>query len=56
MGKVQAPKDHKKIRAHFVFDVKHDIRQKDRLVADGNLTNALLSSVYSVVVALKLIT
>lgn len=42
----------KKIRVHFVFDVKHDGRHKARLVADGNLTEVPLSSVYSGVVSL----
>ena len=53
MGKVQAPKYHKNIRAHFVFDVKHDSRHKATLVADGHLTDAPLSSVYSGVVYLR---
>ena len=52
MSKVQAPKDHKNIRDHFVFDMKHDGRHKATLVADGNLTNVPLSSVYSGVVSL----
>ena len=47
------PKDYKKIRAHFVFDVKHDGRHKARLVADGHLTEVPLSSVYSGVVSLR---
>ena len=37
----------KKIRAHFVFDIKHDGRHKARLVADGHLTEVPLSSVCS---------
>ena len=41
----QAPKDHKKIRSLFVFDIKHDGRHKSRLVADGYLTDVSLSSV-----------
>ena len=44
MGKDQDPKDHKKIGAHFVFDVKHCGRQKARLVADVHLTDVPLSS------------
>ena len=47
------PADCKKIRAHFVFDVKHDGRHKARLAADGNLTEVPLSSVYSGVVSLR---
>ena len=53
MGTGQAPKDHNKIRAHFVFDVKHDSRHKARLVADGHLTDAPLSSIYLGVVSLR---
>lgn len=41
-GKVtNAPQDHKKIRAHLVFDVNYDGRHKARLVADGHLTDDL---------------
>jgi hypothetical protein len=36
--KSKAPIGYKKIRVHFVFDVKHDGRHKARLVADGHLT------------------
>ena len=43
MGTGQAPKERKKTRAHFVFDVKHDSRQKCGLVAYVNLTDAPLS-------------
>jgi Reverse transcriptase (RNA-dependent DNA polymerase) len=43
----------KKIRAHLVFDVKHDGRHKARLVADGHLTDIPLGSVYSGVVSLR---
>ena len=53
MGTSQAPKDHKKTRAHFVFDVKHDGRNKSRLVADVHLTDAPLSNVYPGVVSLR---
>ena len=53
MGKGQDPKDHKKMCAHFFFDVKHDCRNKDRLVAGGNLADAPLSSFYSGVVSLR---
>ena len=38
---------------HFVFDVKHDGRHKARLVADGNLTEVPLTSVYSGVASLR---
>ena len=53
MGTGQAPKDHKKIRSHFFFDMNHDDRYKDRLVADENITDVPLSSVYSGVVSLR---
>ena len=53
MGTGQTPKDNEKIRAHFVFDVKHDRRHKARLAADGHLTDVPLSSVYSGVVSLR---
>ena len=38
VGKSPPPKGHMKIRDHFAFDVKHDLRNKATLVADGNLT------------------
>jgi hypothetical protein len=47
------PPDHRKIRVHFVFAVKHDGRHKARLVADGHLTTTPLESVYSGVVSLR---
>ena len=47
------PKDHKKTRAHFVFDVKQYVRHKARLVADVNLIEIQLLSVYSGVTSLK---
>ena len=52
-GKViNAPKDHQKIREHFVFDVKHSGKFKARLVADGHLTKETNETVYSGVVSL----
>ena len=33
-----APKEHKRINVHFVFDIKFDLRRKARLVAGGHLT------------------
>jgi Reverse transcriptase (RNA-dependent DNA polymerase) len=51
--KANAPSGYKKIRVHFVFDVKHDGRHKGRLVADGHLTDIPLESVYSGVVSLR---
>ena len=42
-----APQGYKKIRAHLVYDVKHDGRHKARMVADGHLTTVPVDSVYS---------
>jgi hypothetical protein len=47
------PQGYKKIRVHMVYDVKHDLRRKARLVADGHLTQVPLDSVYSSVVSLR---
>ena len=47
------PEGCKKIRAHFVFDIKHNGRHKARLVADGHLTEAPLSSAHSGVASLR---
>ena len=44
---------HKKIRCHFVYDVKHDGRHKARLVAGGHLTEIPIDSIYSSEVSLK---
>jgi hypothetical protein len=51
--KAKIPSGYKKIRVHFVFDVKHDGRHKARLVADGHLTAVPFESVYSGVVSLR---
>ena len=42
-----APKGHQKIRVHFLFDVKHCGKFKDRLVADGHFTKEPMETVYS---------
>ena len=47
------PPGYKKIRVHMVYDVKHDLKRKARLVADGNLTQVPIDSVYSSVVSLR---
>jgi hypothetical protein len=52
-NEITAPEGCKKIRVHFVFDVKHDGRYKARLVADGHLTDTPLDSVYSGVVSIR---
>ena len=43
---INAPKEHQKIRVHFVFDVKHYGKFKSRLVADGHLTKEPNETVY----------
>jgi hypothetical protein len=47
------PRDHQRIRVHFVFDVKHDLRRKSRLVAGGHMTSPPNDSIYSGVVTLR---
>lgn len=51
--KAPIPAGYKKIRVHFVYDVKHDGRHKARLVAGGHMTEIPLDSVYSSVVSLR---
>ena len=48
-----APMGYQKIRVHFVFDVKHCGKSKERLVADGHLTKEPNENVYSGVVSLR---
>ena len=53
-GKViNAPKEHQKIRVHFVFDVQHCGKFKARLVADGHLSKEPNETVCSGVVSLR---
>jgi hypothetical protein len=52
-GQDKPPDGHKMIRAHLVFDVKHDGRHKAHYIADGHLTNIPNVSVYSGVVSLQ---
>jgi hypothetical protein len=47
------PEGYCKIKVHTIFDVKHDGRHKARVVANGNLTDTPLKSVYSGVVSLR---
>ena len=49
----KVPKDYKRIRCHFVFDVKHDGRHKAQYVAGGHLMDPPLDSVYSGAVSLR---
>jgi hypothetical protein len=52
-GRDKPPDGHKKIRAHLVFDVKHDGRHKACYVAGVHLTDVPNVSVYSGVVSLR---
>ncbi|MEC8171189.1 MAG: reverse transcriptase domain-containing protein, partial [Candidatus Thermoplasmatota archaeon] len=47
------PKGYQKIRVHLVYACKHDGRHKARLVANGNLTEVPVDSVYSGVVSIR---
>lgn len=54
LGKsAMTPKGYKKIRLHWVFDVKQDLRHRARLVAGGHLTEVPMESPYSGVVSLR---
>jgi hypothetical protein len=46
------PSGYKKIRAHLVYDVKHDGCHKARIVANGHLMMVPIDSVYSGVILL----
>jgi Reverse transcriptase (RNA-dependent DNA polymerase) len=48
-----APHGYKKIRAHLVYDVKHNGRHKARMVADGHLMTMPVDSAYSGVISLR---
>ena len=50
---INAPPNHQKIRVNLIFAVKHDGRQKARLVADGSLTAEPVENIYSGVVSLR---
>jgi hypothetical protein len=54
LGKAgKLPPGFQKIRVHFVYAVKHDLRHKARLVAGGHMTEPPKDSVYSGVVSLR---
>ena len=53
ISKGQDLKHHKNVRAYFVFDVNYDGRNKSTLADDGNLTDVLVSSVYSGIASLR---
>jgi hypothetical protein len=48
-----APDGYHKISAHLIFDVKHDLRHKARMVAGGHLTKLSKERTYSGVVSLR---
>jgi hypothetical protein len=50
--RIEAPR--KRIHVHMIFDVKHDLRHKARLVAGGHLADPPKDSVYSGVVSLRI--
>ena len=52
-GKIPFLEGYKNIIVHFVFDVKHDLRHKARLVAGGHLTDPTIDGTYSGVVSLR---
>jgi hypothetical protein len=53
MGKGIHPPGENKIRTHFIFAVKHDLRHKGRMVTDSHLTEATHEGAYSGVVSLR---
>ena len=52
-GRNQIPKGCQLIRVNMVFDVKHDLRHKCRLVAGGHLTSPNGDTSYSSVASLR---
>ena len=46
------PVRHKRIRVHLVYEVKHNGCHKDRLVANGYLTDISVENIYSGVISL----
>jgi len=52
-GHARPGKEYTRINVHLVFDVKHDLRRKARMVSGGHLTVAPLESIYSGVVSLR---
>lgn len=47
------PEGYLKIKCHFVYDVKHDLRHKGRLVGGGHLTPPCKEEAYSGVISLR---
>jgi Reverse transcriptase (RNA-dependent DNA polymerase) len=52
-GKIPYLEGYKNIIVHFVFDIKHGLRHKARLVAGGHLTDPNTDGTYSGVVNLR---
>jgi len=52
-GRNQIPKGYQLIRVNIVFDVKHDLHHKCRLVAGGHLTKPNIDTSYSSVASLR---
>jgi hypothetical protein len=52
-GHVRPGPEYQRINVHLLFDAKHDLRRKARMVAGGHLTKAPLQSIYSGVVSLR---
>ena len=50
---MRVPNGHQLIKVHFVFDVKHDLRHKARLVAGGHMTTVPKDTTYSSVASLR---
>ena len=53
VGKKQVPKGYQVIRLNMIFDVKHDLHHKMRLVAGGHLTQQSGDTSYSSVASLR---
>ena len=47
------PPRYKKLHVHMTYTVKHDMKRKAYLVANGNLTEVPLDNIYSSVVSLR---
>ncbi len=47
------PDGYQMTKVHWVFDVKHDLRRRARLVTGGHLTNPPMDAVYSGVVSMR---
>ena len=49
----KAPRGYQQIRLCIVFDVKHDLRHKARLIASGHMTEVPKDSTYLLVASLR---